>query len=416
MSSERPSRAVIHVGAPKTGSTFLQGVLWRNNNRLASCGTAMLGRDQAAHYRAGKDLRDLAFDPADPGVDWTGAWDGIAAAAGRSTASTVVISDEHLAAVTGEQAQRAAASLAPREVHVVYVVRDLVGLLPSEWQEYVKHGSTLSYPDWARRVLTRRRVAPGRWFWSVHDPVDVVTRWSTAVPLSQIHVIWMPAPTAPSDELWRRFAQAADIDPECVEHLDVKGNPSLGFAATELLRLVNDALPDDFPQWHRTGLVRDVFANEVLNPLDSTRPALLPDDLMEAARRRADDNADGLRALGCDVIGERSHSSVPSSGVGDEAPPDSVAMEIAVDAIVGLIEQMAEMRDRHHESQRTLRSHERQLQSEIDRLAGELVERSTAAPARYARATKTRILEAESRSTAVAWALERYRGLRRRRG
>ena len=65
------------------------------------------GDDQGQHYRAGHDLRGLRFDPADPGVDWTGAWERMASRAGESSAPVVVVSDEHLASLHPDQvAQR----------------------------------------------------------------------------------------------------------------------------------------------------------------------------------------------------------------------------------------------------------------------------------------------------------------------
>ena len=168
---QRVDRVYIHVGAPKTGTTYIQGVLWRNRTALRGAGLHIVGQGRDEHYRAGRDIRDVPYDANDPRPDWAGSWNTLAGMAVASESPNVVISDEHLASLTPEQASKAIDSLRPREVHVIYATRDLARLLASEYQEYVKHRSTLRFPEWSRRVFASRERGPGRWFWKVHDPV-----------------------------------------------------------------------------------------------------------------------------------------------------------------------------------------------------------------------------------------------------
>jgi hypothetical protein len=399
-------RAVLHVGAPKTGSTYLQGLLWRNRVRLREAGVDMLGAGQAQHYRAGKDLRGIPFDPADPGVDWTGEWERLATRAAASAAPTVVISDEHLAAVTPAQAQVAVRSLAPREVHVVYVTRDLIGVLPSEWQEFVKHGSDLRYEDWVRRVLASPDKRPGQWFWTVHDPASVARRWMSAMPASNVHVVAMPPPDAPRDELWRLVGSLLGVSPTLPLAEDVPSNTSLGPLATEVLRRVNEVLPPQLPPWHRTGLVRDVLANIVLRPLgDRGRPSL-PADLTDDVLARAQVLRAELRDLGADLVG--SFPPLPPSLPEDpraEMDPDEITL-VAVEAIAGLIEHMAWMRDDRRATERRLRREHRETLARFER--------------RHPVATRiegvrTRVAAAEQQYPPVKRALAPLRDLRQRR-
>lgn len=378
-------RAYIHVGAPKTGTTFLQGVVWRNAPALRQAGIDMIGRRQAEHYRAGHDLRDIAFDPDDPGVDWTGAWDALAAKARSSTAGTVIISDEHLAALTPAQVQRAVDTLAPREVHVVYATRALADVLPSEWQEFVKHGSVLDYPEWARRVLTAPRRGPGRWFWSVQDPVGVVRRWSCAVPAERIHVVTMPNADAHPQELWRRFASVLDVPPEVAADFDVPANPSLDVAHAEVLRRVNERLPPEFPRWHRTGIVRDVLAVQVLSGHGGAgRPVLSP-DLHEQVRRRSERAVAGLRRSRVQIVGDLNDIANATTAHDESAavPDDAQLLDASVDAITGLVVQMSRMRDERGRAEHRLR------------------EQLRTAP--RLRRYRDRFLELEERSALVAW-------------
>ena len=406
MNADGSGHAVLHVGAPKTGSTFLQGLFWRNRTALAGAGVEILGHAQAQHYRAGKDLRDIPFDPADPGLDWTGAWGRMADRAATSTAPVVVVSDEHLAAVTAAQAQRAVASLAPRQVHVVYVVRDLVELLPSEWQEFVKHGSTLSYDRWAQLLFDSPSKPPGAWFWSVHDPASVVERWTSAVPLDRMHVLAMPAATAPRQELWTRFASVTGVDPAAVTDFDVQTNASLGPTSTEVLRRVNEALPSDFPHWYRTSLVRDLLANEILQGVgDRGRPALTP-ELTEQASRRADDLRSGLAKRGVTMVGQRGAAAKTRTADPVRPPTSDDVANASVVALAALMRHMAEHRDRDQAPgagavEEALANQQAQfwsrhpISARLDRL-------------------RDRALAAADTNSAAAAALDRYRRLRAR--
>src|ERR1044072_2231107 len=67
-------RVFLHIGSPKTGTTFLQEVLWTNRDALREAGVKYPGSRADAHFLATQDLRELVWhghvDPAVPG-----AWD-----------------------------------------------------------------------------------------------------------------------------------------------------------------------------------------------------------------------------------------------------------------------------------------------------------------------------------------------------
>jgi hypothetical protein len=394
------------VGAPKTGSTFLQGLFWRNRAALLGDGLEVLGENQGQHYRAGKDVRGMPFDPNDPGIDWTGAWADLAERAATSASASVLLTDEHLAALSADQCRHVAASLAPRELHVVYVVRDLAGLLPSEWQEYVKHGSTLTFEAWARRVLEKPRSAEARWFWSVHDPVSVVSRWREATDASRVHVVTMPPRESPRDELWRRFAGVVGVDPGVAHTLEAPGNTSLGLAAAEVLRRVNAALPDDLPRWHRTGVVRDVLANQVLNPLAGVGRPSLPDDLAQLVEQRARHTWEQLPATGCVVVGRlpEPRGAVP----GDPPPDDAEVAEVAVAALAAMATRIGRMRDDRRAAELRIRDqHARQL-AEVEQSFWDQHPLT-----RRAQRAKERVVAAEADHAVLARTMDGYRWARR---
>ena len=394
-SRRRLKRVFLHVGAPKTGTTYIQGVLWSNRSALKEAGLHVVGASRGDHYRGGHDLRGVPYDPKDPRPDWTGAWDVLASLASESDADSVVISDEHLAALTPDQVERAVKALRGREVHVVYATRNLARLLPSEWQEYVKHGSQLSFDEWTHKIFNSREQGPGRWFWSVHDPVEVIDRWSTHIPVERIHVLTLPLPGADKNELWRRFCSIVDVDPEAATEFEVAGNDSLGVAEAELLRRVNAALPETFPLWHHRFLGRDVLATRILSPRSKGGKPQLPSEVRPLVLRRSEQSIEGVRASGVDLVGDLAEVVITEDlASGEPMPSDGEILDASVDAIAALLVRMGRMRDDRRKAEGKLR---RQMRE--------------AAPMVRAR---TRLAGLADRTKLGSKALDRYRSFRMR--
>ena len=386
-------RVFLHVGAPKTGTTYIQGVLWSNRSVLKSAGLHVIGASRGDHYRGGHDLRGVPYDPKDPRPDWTGAWDVLAGLAIESDALNVVISDEHLAALTPDQVERAITALRGREVHVVYATRNLARLLPSEWQEFVKHGSKLTFGEWTEKIFNSRQKGPGKWFWSVHDPVDVINRWSSHVPVERIHVITLPLPGADKNELWRRFCSVVDVDPDVATEFEVAGNDSLGVAEAELLRRVNAALPDTFPVWHHRFLGRDVLATKILSPRSKGGKPQLPEAVRPLVQKRSEQAIEGMRGSGVDLVGDLAEVTITEDlASGEPIPSDGEVLDASVDAIAALLVRMGRMRDDRRRTEGKLR---RQMRE--------------AAPMVRAR---TRLAGVADRTKLGSKALDRYRSFR----
>src|ERR1700758_2963962 len=144
-------RVFLHIGEPKTGTTFLQQVMWRNRSELAGQGVVLPGHHPQDHYRASQDLRGMPKLASDPAGSWAGEWEILARQA-QQAPRVAVISPELFSAADEPQAESAIRSLQPAEVHVVLTVRDMATLLPAEWQETVKHRNARGFQDWLEDV------------------------------------------------------------------------------------------------------------------------------------------------------------------------------------------------------------------------------------------------------------------------
>ena len=187
-------RILLHVGAPKTGTSFVQDILFTHRDALRERGILYPADRHDAHFLAALDLMELPWGGLER--EAAGRWDRLAAEA-REWPGTVIISHEILGRASRLQAARALESLgAPeREVHVVFSARDLVRQIPAEWQENVKHRRTKRYGEFLDDLRDPARSAEvAQWFWGVQEVPDVLDRWGASIPREHVHLVTVPPP------------------------------------------------------------------------------------------------------------------------------------------------------------------------------------------------------------------------------
>ena len=108
-------RVLVHVGTPKTGTSYLQDVLFRNQELLRAHDILYPADRFDAHFLAALDLMTLPWGGLE--TEAVGAWDRLAQEV-REWHGTAIISHEIFARATATQVERAMASLGDAEVHV----------------------------------------------------------------------------------------------------------------------------------------------------------------------------------------------------------------------------------------------------------------------------------------------------------
>lgn len=229
----------LHVGMPKTGTTYVQSVLHAAAARLPAQGLTMLPGTRRGNIQLSAAIREA---PAD---------EGRVARFARRLAKVetprVLVSDELLGGATSEQIGRFLAACPGVEVHVVASVRSLSRLLPSTWQQRIQQrGETPSLPDFLDAVVSREGDLAERW-WTDRGVVPVLERWSQHVPLERMHVVTMPRGRqgAGSDPrtLLERYADLLGLDAGTLDLEVARANVSLGWAQAEVLRQVRERIP-----------------------------------------------------------------------------------------------------------------------------------------------------------------------------
>ena len=328
---ERTRRAFLHIGLPKTGTTYLQHALWSNKEALAGSGLLLPGRHRRRHLLASLDVREdpkLSRRPGDVSAPWQDLVDE-----SRGWSGDVVISHEFFAAASSSQVSRVVETLADFDVHVVLTARSMTDLGLSRWQEWVKSGGKLGVDDYPQR---QDYDPVDEWGWGSFDLASVLERWSAVVPPQRIHVLPVDPRSAP-DDLWLRFADVLGVDGDRFPVSDLPKNRSLGVVEVELLRRINPHLTDFTSAGDRGHWIRGYLGEGDVLPEGREKFRSSPvkhRELTERGRRALE----LLAAAPYDVRGDR--DLLEPSPLGELRHPDEVRDTELLDAAVVSIAHM----------------------------------------------------------------------------
>lgn len=337
-------RVFLHIGAPKTGTTYLQRLLDANRDRLAGLGLLYPDLGNDAHHTAAWGLRPKR--PGKPSSERFGDhWDMLVELVRGWSGPGVVVSTEMFVFFDDNLAAKVLGAFGDAEVHVIYTARDLIRQVPAVWQEQVKNQKTDGYGAFVSDLLGRRSEPLSRHFWRSQDAPRALARWSHGIGPERVHVVTAPPPGARPDLLWERFAEVIGVDPAVAVADSPVANTSLGIAAAEVLRRFNERYGAAMPlQRYRRDVLRPLMPALASGVMDDRR---LP--LSEDQRRRISQHSDqivaGIRAAGYDVVGtlddlapQRDRAAGGQQGPG----PDDLSDAEVVDALLDVLHHLAE--------------------------------------------------------------------------
>lgn len=339
-------RVFLHVGLPKTATTYLQTILWGNREALEKQGLRLPGTERREHYWATRVVREEpAFKKANERQ--RGAWDRLQADI-EAWAGTALVSHEFFGAASAEQAERMVADLAPAEVHLVVTAREPLGLFAASWQESIKNRETAPMAEYSRE-----EEVGAVWNWYALDVARVLQRWAPAFAVDRVHVLPLPGREAPKREIWDRFATLLGVDPDSVDLSEGFANSSMGVAEAETLRRMNFHLQDFNSAIDRGTYIRTFLADERLVPRGGDRFWPQHDQIVEI-RRRGEEAVDYIAGQGFDVIGDLRSLLVPEDLPQRRVPESVTEAEVAEVAVELAARLLHDVRDLRHE-RRSLR-------------------------------------------------------------
>lgn len=362
-------RVYLHIGAPKTGTTYLQDRLWLNARALAKHDVHFPARSPFVspalfHFRAALDALDQ--DWGGPAGHAEGNWDALVRRVKRRS-GTVVISHEIFAPARADHVARIKRDLEGSEVHVVYTARDLGRAVPASWQESVKQGRDWSYRRYLRRVQNGRT-----WFARALDLPKVLNVWGAGLPPERVHVVAVPQrrdALAHDDDLWSRFCTAIGADPSWGPAESSRMNESLGIAEVQLLRRLNRRMGRAARlELAHDALVRELLAQQELAGRKSI-PVKLPPELHPWAAEQAERWTEWITGSGVHLVGDLA-DLVPAAPDPDEPwiDPDRVRAKAqlgaAVDALAAMTREAARRTDPDQQLVRKVRAGAKRLREQ----------------------------------------------------
>jgi hypothetical protein len=347
----------LHVGLPKSGTTYIQRVLATHKEALAS-GEKLLfpGHSWGLQVNATRDVRQMRRGGKEAAGSWRRmvreihAWPGDA-----------VVSMEWLCAADAAQVARIVGDLAPSRVRVVFTVRDIARTLPSAWQEMVKNRKTWSWSEFLTGVSAEdaRDNDAGNRFWPKQDMAAMLDTWGTQVPSEDLVVVTVPLPGSPPELLWERFAGVLGIPPRDYGTALPRHNESLGVESTEVVRRLNEAARGaGFGKEAHLRIFKHVVARRILSARRSQESRLgLPAEYHDWAREAAREQVEAITQRGAVVVGdlEDLHAVDVPGDVTDPSQLDPEALlGAALDAIVGLASDRRELERQVADLERSL--------------------------------------------------------------
>lgn len=294
-------RVFLHVATPKSGTTYLQAVLWQNTEVLREANLLLPGRFQT-HYTAAKGvtnrkrMRDVKIDV---GTAWpklarkSNLWSGDA-----------LISHELFAPASADEAEAAKADLDTPETHLILTARALHKQVPASWQQGVKGGNSLPFDKYVRHLRTGKGKAG--WFWNVQDLADIAQRWGAGIPAEHIHIVTVPQDASDPTRLWQRYTSVLGVDPASCDVNIPKKNVSLGCVEAEVLRRIHSQRDSRFQAgaWSSyAAWTRRLLADQTLGQRRSAPFGLSEDDRKWISERTAD-MVGTIRDRGYHVVGD----------------------------------------------------------------------------------------------------------------
>lgn len=411
----------VHIGPPKTGTTYLQAVLWANRATLKDQGVLVPGRSAVSQFHAVVDLLDR--DPTRVGAErTTGSWDAMVDEL-RAWRGRAVVSHENLGFADAKQAERAKRSLDAEQIHIIFTAREFSRIVPAMWQERLKNRADDTWRDYLAALGGSGAWNPGG-FWHQNTGAGLLA-WAAGLPADHIHIVTVPPSGAPPTLLWERFASVIGVDPSACTTDIPRSNESLGVVETAFLRRFNAAATDLGWEAYRAH-VKHYLAPEVLAQRAASARLSAGRSEIETLAERAHQLIDTIRTRGFDVVGDLDDLALPAAEPPEERASDRIiddvgdaeVLAVALDAVAGLVRHAEDLRRAQQDQlavTRTVRREMRENRRRLDELRAVNRRLHTRLDAAEAILDRSALRRAASRFVRRhAWAARLRESLRRR--
>ena len=293
---------VIHIGAPKCGSTALQSAFHQNRDALRSDGVTYIG--ESSHWisaaKAVAEVSDRLSRKTPPISEWK----RLVKEVGSVTSGTALISSEWFAAASEASIQRIVNDLDAKRLHAVLMIRPLTSTLPSAWQQGLKLGGRQGLSEWLDTVLSHPEDPRSKRVWSKHRYDQIAQRWVSALGRERVTVV--VADESDPAYIFTAFSQILGLKQGSLSAPPKLTNPSLSAFEADTLAELNKIYFDRGGTLYayRSGVLRtfDGYVNSIRSGA-AQRSAISPAQ-MPAVQALNTSIAAGIREAGCRVLGD----------------------------------------------------------------------------------------------------------------
>ena len=297
-----PGDRVIHIGAPKCGSTALQSAFHQNRDALHSDGVTYIG--ESSHWisaaKAVAEVSDRISGKKPPISEW----ERLVKEVNLVASGTALISSEWFAAASEASIQRIVNDLDAKRLQAVLVIRPLTSTLPSAWQQGLKLGGKQGFSEWLDTVLSHPEDPRSKRVWSKHRYDLIVQRWIAALGRERVTVV--VADEADPAYIFTAFSQILRLKQGSLSVPPKRTNPSLSAFEGDTLAELNKIYFERGGTLYayRSGVLRtfDGYVNSIRSGA-AQRSAISPEQLPMVQALNVSIAA-GIRNAGCRVLGD----------------------------------------------------------------------------------------------------------------
>lgn len=322
-------KLVIHAGFHKTGTTALQHSLRASEASL---------RNQGWSYPVishGNSQSDSALALAKRGWGWKGGgskpipmktWDRLVTRINRDSGNSV-ISSEFFSELQLADIEKIKTAFPKHEVQIVFTIRALDALFPSNFQQALKGGSDLSYEDWLERILDDYQNAKRSSFWRRNQHALVIERWAGVFGNKQITLITSDVQN--QSALYERFETLLGLKPDSLVRESSTGlNRGLLLDEISLILEVNRNYPKN-GRWneYQTFIKHGVIDNLTSSPagkVEETNRLRTPEKFARQINEIAKFELALLRDLDVDILGSFDELEPGALLVGSNSPVKNI--------------------------------------------------------------------------------------------
>ena len=329
---------LVHIGPPKTGTTTIQAAFHGSREACLAQGVRYAGSSQHSAIAVLSATGRPSFK-GDQKPPAPAKWRALLKEIHGAKEQRVVLSSEFFADADPEIIPRLADEIGRDRLHVVLTLRPLAKILPSQWQQFVKSGLTLSYDAWLEGIFDDPETTTPS-FWRRHRHHELVQRWATAVGPDNVTVVVVD--DRDHEAILRVFEQMLGLTSGTLQADDDYVNRSMTLPEAEAVRAFNIA-------FRAEGLSNDLL-HRVMNfgtsdymkarpPRPEEPRVRTPQWALDRAAPLAREMVDGIAASGVRVIGDLERlaaverTDVEAGQAQAEIPPD-IAARMAVGVLI----------------------------------------------------------------------------------